>query len=86
MLKKTSVKVQILCSGNFCFQRAIMNPFCFLPSTESHLHSTGLSWHGYLFEPDIDMSLDVIPKIFDGCAIPMGIHCVQGNHDPDAFI
>jgi len=76
----------ILCSGDFCFQRSIINPFCFQPSTESHLHSTGLTWHGYMFEVDVDMSLDVVAKIFEGHYTPMGIHCVQGNHDPDLFM
>jgi len=74
----------IICSGDFCFQWGLSNPFV---NTANHRsHDVGLSWTGFKGPPNIPVAKEVVRQIFSNAHAPLGIFAIQGNHDPDVFM
>ena len=74
----------VICSGDFCHQMSITNPF--IPKVSDGSPHIGFSWAGYHFPPDIPHALLVVSQLVDACESPLGFFVTQGNHDPDELM
>lgn len=46
----------------------------------------GLSWNGIVFPVNVEMTVGVCRRLFEGVSPRFGSFVVQGNHDPDEFM
>jgi uncharacterized protein len=75
----------LLCTGDSCHQVRWSNPLYDSKHGRKPM-PPGLYWREWVFPAHTAEALDVWKKFLKDVHCPLGVYCVQGNHDPDEFM